>query len=274
MTDSTASIPRELCQALDITVVPVTIHFGADTFIDGVDPAEQFYERLEKSEQTPTTSTPSPGAFLEVYQKLAREATTIISIHIMETKSALINVARMAADMVPGVQIHVIDSQTTTLGMGLLTIAAARAVQAGKTEGEVLAALERMIPRVDAFAAIRDLTQLRRSGRVSLGAAMVAGMLSIKPILTIGHSVVEVADKVRNWPRALEQMVELVLERAGQTRVALAVVHTNAEAEARQLLEAVRHRFNIAEAMVAEAGPALAAHAGPGALGIVALQVD
>lgn len=273
VTDSTASIPAEICRALNITVVPATIHFGEDTFVDGVDPAPALYARLARGSEAPTTSTPSPGAFLEAYRKVAAEASAIISIHVMETKSSLINTARMAASMLPEVPIHVVDSRSTTLGLGLLTMAAARLAQAPHTAAELLSRLEQLIPHVHVHAAIPDLTQLRRSGRVSLGQAMVAGVLGIKPILYIGNSVVDVVDRVRGWSRAVDRMVEMALERAGEARVTLAVVHTNAEEEARHLLTAIRARFNCTEVMVTDAGTALATHAGAGALGIVTMRV-
>lgn len=208
-----------------------------------------------------------------MYRSLAADDTEIVSIHVMETKSALVNTARMAAAMAPG-RVHVVDSGTTTLGLGLLTLTAARMARDGATAADIVARLERLVTQVHTFAAIPQMTQLRRSGRVSLGQALMAGLLAIKPILYIGQSVVEVTEKVRSWPRALECMVELAKARVGDARVSLAVVHTNAETEARQLLEQVRGRFNCDEAMVAEAGTTLAAHAGAGALGIVALQVD
>lgn len=245
-----------------------------EQFVDGVDPAEEFYDRLLGAEEQPTTSTPSPGAFLETYRRVAEGASAIISLHVMETKSTLVNVARMAANMLPEVPIHVVDSGTTTLGLGLLTVAAARAAHMGKAAGEIVEYLERLIPRVSIHAAIRDLTQLRRSGRVSLGQALVAGALGIKPILYIGQGVADVTGKVRGWSRSVEHMVDMALARAGDARVMLAVVHTNAEAEARELMEQIRTRFNAVETIIAEAGTALASHAGPGALGIVTMPAE
>lgn len=255
-------------------MVTAPVHFGMDTFMEGVDPTAEFYRRLQTADVPPTTSTPSPGDFLRTYERLANEATAIVSIHLMETKSTLINVARMAADMLPHVDIHVVDSRTTTLGLGLLTLVAARGAKTGKAATEIVTHLERRIADVHVHAAIRELTQLRRSGRVSLGQALVAGVLGIRPILYIGQGMAEVVDKVRGWPRAVERMVEMAAEKAGQARVALAVVHTNAEEEAHQLLEAVRERFNTVETFIADAGSAMATHAGPGALGIVTMEVD
>jgi DegV family protein with EDD domain len=274
VTDSSASIPQEFVQRLGITVVPCTVHFGAEVFVDGVDPTEAFYARLGAATESPTTSTPSPGDFLEAYRKAAEGASAIISIHMMETKSTLVNVARMAAKMLPEVPIHVVDSGTTTLALGLMTMLAARMAGMGKAVAEIVAHMESLVPQVSVHAAIRDLTQLRRSGRVSLGQALVAGVLGVKPILYLGQGVAEVVEKVRGWSHAVDTAVEMAVARAGNARVTLAVVHTNAEAEAHLLLEAVRSRFNAAEALVADAGTALATHAGAGALGIVTVPVD
>ncbi|MDF2631123.1 MAG: domain protein DegV family, partial [Symbiobacteriaceae bacterium] len=176
--------------------------------------------------------------------------------------------------MLPELQIHVIDSQTTTLGLGLITIAAARAAASGLPADAIIALVERLIPQVHVHAAIRDLAQLRRSGRVSLGQALIAGVLGIKPILYIGQGMAEVVDKVRGWSRAIEQVVAMAQAKAGQARVFLAVVHTNAEAEARELLAQVRDRFNCVETLIADAGTGVATHGGPGALGIITMPVD
>ena len=274
MTDSTASIPAEICRRLGITVVPVTIHFGTDTHVDGIDPTDQFYERLVAAEQPPTTSTPSPGAFLETYRQLASEASTIISIHVMGTKSTLINVAHMAAQMLPEYRIHVIDSQSTTLGLGLLTMAAAKAARLGHSAQEIVAMLDRLAPKVHVHAAIKQLTQLRRSGRVSLGQALLAGVLAIKPLLYIGQSVIEVVDKVRGWPVAIDRIIDLAHRKVDGAKVHMAIVHTNAEAEAQRVLAMIQDRFNYVEAIITDAGTALASHAGPGAVGIVTMEVD
>ncbi len=274
MTDSTASIPAEICRRLGITVVPATIHFGTETHVDGVDSSDRFYERLDASPEPPTTSTPSPGAFLDVYRQLAAEACTIISIHVMESKSTLINVARMAAQMLPEQRILVVDSRSTTLGLGLLTMAAAKAAQLGHGVQEILTMLERMVPRTHVHAAIRQMKQLRKSGRVSLSTALIAGMLSIKPVLYLGKSMVEVVDKVRGWHPALDRITELALAHVDGAKVHLAVVHTNAREEAERLLQAVRERFDLVDAIIADAGTALASHAGPGAVGIVTMEAD
>lgn len=273
VTDSTASIPADLCHQLNITVVPVPIQFGSLTHLDGVDPSAEFYALL-KGEVPPSTSTPSPGVFASTYSRLVDEGTEVLSIHVMESGSSLINVARMAAARHPAGQVQVADSGSTSLGMGLMVVAAARAAQAGQSLSQIRALVQRLHSRASLFAAIPDLAQLRRSGRVSLGSALMAGMLSIKPIIYVGQSAIEVVAKVRGWRSTVDRMVALAQSRAQGAVVQLAVVHTNAREEAERLMGAIRNRFECTEAFVAEAGPALAAHAGAGALGIAMLAEE
>ncbi|HLO02537.1 MAG TPA: DegV family protein [Symbiobacteriaceae bacterium] len=274
VTDSTASLPRELCQALGITVVPIPIQFGATTFTDGVDPAEQFYEYLMDSPAPPTTSTPSPGVFMETYRRLLAEGAEVVSIHLMGSKSTLLETARLSARLLETNCVHVIDSGSVSMGLGLLVILGARMAAAGKSAAEIVTAVQAATQQVDLFVAIREMTQLRKSGRVSLGAALLASAFSIKPILSISQSVIDVADKVRSWPKALERITQLAHERVDGTKVTLAVVHTNAKTDAEALLAQIRERFQTVEVMIAEAGAGLAAHAGSGALGVVLLRHD
>jgi DegV family protein with EDD domain len=272
VTDSTASIPRELCQALGITVVPIPIQFGSVTFTDGVDPAAQFYAHLMDSPYGPTTSTPSPGVFMESYKPLLEDGSEVVSIHLMGSKSALLGTAQLAANLLGTDRVHVVDSGSVSLGLGLLTILGARLAAAGRSAREIVAAVQAAALQVEIFVAIKDLSQLRKSGRVSLGAALIASALAIKPILRIGQSVIDVTERVRSWPRALERIGELALGHVGGARVTLAVVHTNAQAEAERFLAEIRDRFQAVEVLVAEAGAGLASHAGPGALGVVVLR--
>jgi len=270
VTDSAASIPPEVCRELGITVVPVPIQFARKTHLDGVDPTEQFYALLEE-DATPTTAAPAPAVFAETYRSLANGTDQVLSIHMMETKSSLIKSARAAAAGLPEGSVRVVDSGTVSLGQGLLVMAAARAAQAGQSLGQIAALIERLRQHVYLFAAIPQLTQLRRSGRVSLGTALMAGLLAIKPVLYVGQSVVEVVDKVRGWQSAVSRMTGLLEERVQGARVWLTVGHTNDSAAGESLLASVRSRFNCLETFLVDAGSAIAAHAGPGALGLAAL---
>jgi len=273
VTDSTASIPLAIREELDITVVPSPILFGSDSFLDGSISMAEFYQRLRSAPQSPSTSTPSPSEFLAAYERLLREADSVISIHMMGTKTTIPTVARMAAGMAPAGRVRVIDSQSLSLGLGLLVMEAARAAQAGEDADSVQSLVESLIPGIHLHAAVREMTQLRKSGRVSLGQALLANALSIKPVVYAGRSTIEVVEKARGFHHAVDEMVALALEKAGPNPVDLAVLHSDCEAEAQELLARVRDRFNCRNLLVAELGANLAAHTGPGALGVATMRI-
>lgn len=211
--------------------------------MDGIDPVSEFYDRIATG-QTPTTSTPSPGAFLERYRELAAAgARAIVSIHVMATKSAVFQTARLAAEMLPEVPVYPVDSGSVTMGLGLLVRKAARLAQEGLSAREIVSRVQEAAGRVKVLAAIPDLTFLRRSGRVSLGQALMAGLLSIKPLLEIQHGAIDVVDRVRSWPRVVDRMVERVQETLGQRAAELVVMHTAAPEAAAGLAERLAGLF-------------------------------
>lgn len=258
---------------MGIAIVPVPVQFGSTTFMDGIDPPQEFY-RLLQGDVLPKTAAPAPGVFAQVYRSLAAQFDEVISLHVMASKSAMYQSARIGAEMVPERKIHVVDSGQVSFGLGLMTLGAARMAKAGHRAAEIVDWLDRAVSRTDVFASIRELTLLRRSGRVSLGKALVAGFLDIKPILHFRDSRVDVCAQVRSWQRSVERVMELALEKAGSVLegLELVVLHTNALAEAESLLARVRTRFPSLQIRVADAGPALATHAGPGAIGIAVLR--
>lgn len=272
VTDSAASLPADVAAQHQVTVVPLHVQFGMESFEDGVSitPAE-FYRRMEQNE-LPTTSQPAPGAVAEVYRRLKAEADQIISVHVMGRASGTLGTAAMAATLCPDQDIAVFDSETVSLGEGLLALVAAKAAALGKAKEEILAQLKEARSHVHVFAALPSVTHLVRGGRVTRGQGLLASLLAIKPVLNLTGGAVEVIDKVRTFPRALDRCVQLMEEAVGQRQIRLAIVHTNAREQAEAWLAAVRGRFNVIDTMIAEAGPVLAVHAGPGVLGIVALE--
>lgn len=273
VTDSTASLPPEVAQEHDITVIPLQIQIGPETFEDGVNlPLDEFYRRLA-SGALPTTSQPTPARFLEAYRRLSEVAESIISVHIMSTASGTIQAARMAAQMLPGKDIQTVDSLTTSWGLGFLTIAAAQMAKLGRTRDEILEFLDRAKRKINIHVVIPDLTLQRRSGRVNLGQAMMAGLLSIKPIIHFTEGKMLVVDKVRSLSRAIDRMIQLAVETAGTSRVKLAILHANAPDQAKAILERVKSQFNTVEAFIAEMGSTIASHGGQGTLAVATYQV-
>jgi len=154
VTDSTADLPPKVAQELKITIVPLYVHFGTEAYRDGVDLSiEEFYRKLASSKTLPTTSTPSPEAFAEVYNKLAEESDEIISIHISSKLSATYNVALLGRDMVKrGCRVEIMDSLSTSMGLGLLAISAAKEAQIGTNLEQIIAMLRQAIPRTHFLA--------------------------------------------------------------------------------------------------------------------------
>lgn len=272
VTDSAASLPPDLAAAEKVAIMPLNVQIGMESFQDGVDlKTEEFYARMAQG-ALPTTSQPAPGAIAEFYRRLKKEADQIISVHVMGKASGTVGAATLAATLCPDQDITVFDSETLSMAEGFLALVAARAAALGKAKEEILAKLDSARQQVHIFAALPSVAHLVRSGRVTKGQGLLASLLAIKPILSLTGGAVEVTDKVRTFPRALERVAELMEQAVGQRRVRLAIVHTNALEEARAWFETIRDRFNIVDFLITEAGPVFAVHAGPGVIGLVALE--
>ncbi len=271
--DSTASLPPEVVAEHDITIVPVAIQIGSQTYDEDVTiTKEEFYRSLAGGVQ-PVTSQPSPGTFYQVYESLAGQARSIISIHLTGKHSGTVQSARLAAEMLPEADITVVDSELTSAAMGLVAVAAARAARQGRTKDEVLQAIEEARQRIVVYVCVPTLAYLRRSGRVSFAQAALADLLSVKLILTMRNGILQVAEKVRTYRRALDRAIALAHEQVGQERVELAIVHANDPEAAEEFRREVESRLNVAGTMVSDIGSALAAHGGPGMVGLACLRL-
>lgn len=185
VTDSTCDLPDEIVKTLDISVVPLYINIGREGYLDGVDLSRQeFYEGLPNFPTHPTTAAPGTDKFRQVYERLVQEgATQIISIHISPSLSAVIDVARSAAQEVKDATVEVFDSRQLSLGTGFLVELAARAAKQGKAMGEIIHSLKDQISRSHVFASLETLEYLRRSGRMNGVVSGIGNLLQIKPIL-------------------------------------------------------------------------------------------
>jgi DegV family protein with EDD domain len=217
----------------------------------------------------PTTSSPYPSDFVDVYGRLSKRVRDIISIHITADGSATCQVAAMAAQLVPQADVTVYDSKGVSMGIGFLAIEAAKAAVQGLSKEEIIARLDSIRSRMHTYVAIPTLKYLQRSGRVRRGQAILASILSIKPVLEIKDGMVKVVDHVRTFSAAVNRILDLASSAAGNVPSVVAVMHANARSQAEGLAERVRARLNVKDVVVGEAGPALAVHGGPGMIGIV-----
>ena len=188
VTDSTADLPPGAAHELGISVVPLSVIFGDEVYREGVDVTHDlFYDKLIHSRVLPTTSAPSVGDFLSVYEPLLDDSDEIVSIHVSAKLSATHNNACQAARLLAdrGARIEVIDSQLVSMGLGFLTLAAARAARGGAGVEEIRTIVERSIPRVHTIFVLDTLEYLRRGGRIGRARAFLGAVLRVKPLLSL-----------------------------------------------------------------------------------------
>lgn len=270
VTDSSATLPEDLVQELDIHVVPLLLTFDDQTFRDGVDvtPGE-VYRWLRASKHIPTTSAPSAGDFLRVYAAAGREASGIVSIHLPTWLSATYNTAVVASRLVDGVQIRVLNCHTAAMGQGFVVLEAARAAAAGADLDMVVARATKVAPKMNLLVAVGTLEYLYRGGRIGGAAALLGAMLQIKPILYLGDGQVDVFAKPRTKSKAVRIILQRMAELADSRPPHVAIIHADVPDEAEDLRQKVTDQLNCAELYVTEFTPVMGAHVGPGLLGVV-----
>lgn len=273
VTDSAASVPAELAREVELEIMPVGIQIDNQFHREGLDlTPEEFYALLEEKENV-TTSQPSPGDFLAIYNKLVNKAKEIISIHITSRQSGTVGVAELVKKDIP-IPITVVDSESASMGQGFVALAAARAALRGKSREEILEIIERVKQKTTVFVAVPTLKYLARSGKVSRVQAKVASLLTIKPILSVKNGLVQAVDKKRSYGQALQRMIALVEKRFPTEKLTVAVLHSNAPEKAEEFKQIVEERLRCAQVFIAEMGASLAVHGGQGMLGIAACAAD
>ncbi len=274
ITDSTATIPEHLVQEYNITVVPLQVIWGTETYLDGVDitPAE-FYRRLRTSKDIPTTSQPSAGAFAEVYRRLHEQGYDILAVLISSKLSGTIASAEQAKEMVPEARVEIVDSLQVAMSLGFQVLAAARAVAEGADLMQAKAVAEQARDRAGVLLLVETLEYLHRGGRIGGAARLFGSMLNIKPILEVQNGRVEPVEKVRSRKKALRRLVDLAVDRmGGREPVRVAVLHADAEAEAQRLMDMLKEKVTPVEAYITPVSPVVGVHVGPGTVGITYLS--
>jgi DegV family protein with EDD domain len=271
VTDSTADMPPELINRYQIAVIPLTVSLHGQEYRDGVDlSATQFYREVKKGGTLPYTSQPAPGVFMDCYRTLLKKFDAIISIHLTEVLSGTVRTARMVREMMPEANIAVVDSGSTTVGLGGLVMETARAVQRGVQFDEVVALVKRLRDKMHFVVALDTLDSICRSGRVSKLQAFLGSLLRIKPILKLTRTEVDLIDKVRSRRDSIAKLLEEFKQQVTlETESIIGIAHTAAEEEAQKLKEIIAETFHHAEIIFAQAGPVLGTHVGAGALALV-----
>ena len=272
VTDSTADMPSSLAQELGVSIVPLSVIFDSEVYKEGVDITHDlFYDKLVRAKDLPTTSAPSVGDFLEVYEPLLKETDEIVSIHISSKLSATYNNACQAAQHLAdrGARVEVVDSQSVSFGLTFMAAAAARAATAGAGIEEVLETVQRVIPRVHIIVLLDTLEYVRRGGRIGRARAFLGTVLRVKPILSLRDGEVHPEERVRTKAHALDRIFQIVT--SYRVKEAAIGYSTNAQ-EAEEMKRRLESALPGAQLTVTRIGPVLGVHTGPGVLGVGILE--
>jgi len=278
VTDSTADIPLDQARAAGITVVPLTVFFGDEAYLDGIDLDNSgFYRKLQTSKELPRTSQPSPAAFQEAYIHLINEgADAILSIHLSAKLSGTYQSACTARDSLPGtvrkMPIEVIDSQSISVGMSRAILRAAQEAREGLSLPEIKAHVLDELARTRILAVLDTLEYVKRGGRIGGARALVGNVLSIKPIISLKDGEVIPIEQPRTRSKAYARIAQLLQEMGKVEHVSIA---ESSEEVGQQLAEVIRTVYR-GDLPIYRLGAVLGTHTGPGtaAIALVTAKQD
>ncbi len=267
ITDSACDLSNDEVSSLGIDVVPLSIRFGEQQFLDRDElSVEDFYSRMAASDDLPQTAAPAPGAFEAVFRRRLDEgADSIVCINLSAGLSATLQSAETGARDL-NADIRLIDSRSITGGLGTMVLAAARAANTGASADEIVALVEDLSARTRVYGAIDTLENLKKGGRIGNAQALLGSVLSIKPLIDISTGVVEEAGRQRTRRKSLGWLRDKVAEH-GSALSNLSVMHAQAD-DINVLLEMLAPLVDPAGTRVGVIGPVVASHGGPGVIGM------
>lgn len=273
ITDTDSSLPDEIAASLDIIQVPITIQFGEESFVTGENIDDQLlFKMIDERGKLPSTSAPSPNEFKKAFEKAFHKGyEEVICICVSSTISATYQAALNAAELCPGKEITVVDSQNLTMAQGFIAMAAAEAAKNGLERENILEVIKDIQPRVHVFGALPTLKYLAMGGRMSKLKAGFAETLDIKPILTSRDGKLDLLEKVRTLRKAEERLIELAIECSKDKKIdRIALIHVNNEKGVLAWFEKFKAVRDIkVEPLLVDFTPGLSVHAGSGVIGFV-----
>lgn len=273
VTDSTAALPNDWLKDHKVAVVPLLVNIESEVYKESVEITNrEFYARLRKVQELPTTSQPSSGDFLETYKRLVEEgAKTIISIHISGGISGTVNSALTATKMIEDkdADIVVIDSKQTGPALGFIVKESVALAEAGANKEEILKRIEQMIGSMRALFVVNDLMYLHKGGRLSGAKTVIGSLLQIKPILHFIDGRIEALEQVRTEKRALKRITDLMIAEGGGDRLPtnIAIAYADNPDKAEEVAKSLEEQFPGIKTQPVEIGPIIGTHVGPGLIG-------
>lgn len=277
VTDSLSDIPAETVQSLGITVVPLYVVFGEETFRDKVDISpDEFYGRLTDSKVFPRTSQPSPADFVAVYRE-AIQRGPVLSLHGSSKVSGTYNSATIARTEIlnetPDAQIEVVDTQLVAMGQGNLVTEVAQRVQEGASSEEAASLARTMSVQTQTIFVLDTLEYLVRGGRIGRAQGFIGGLLNVKPLLQIRDGEVHPLERVRTKRRAIERLLQIALAQRGNVESAVVATSTDLET-AQTVSERLKEGLELPDVPVFRIGPVVGTYSGPGCVGIALVVKD
>lgn len=274
--DSAGDLPGGWAERFKIDTIPINIHFGDKTFLQGVDLSNsEFYRIVEESGMIPKTSQPTPQQFIDFYSEIANPGDDILSIHVTSKLSGTFESAFLAAEELKGkFNIVPIDSCAGTASQGFMCREARELDHIDTSLDKIIARMKYIAWNINVIFTLGTFEYVRMSGRVRALEAVFASILNVKPIIVLRDGILESGAKVRTRRRALDFVVNQMLTRLEEQLVNIAVVHAEDHKDGNYLLEIVKSKFNYKELILTELSIGIAANLGPGTIGLVAYPVE
>jgi DegV family protein with EDD domain len=272
-TDSASDLDLDLAAAEGISIVPLLVTFGSETYKAGVEMSTAaFWERMVAPDAPfPKTAAASPGEFKDAYESaFAAGAEAIVAVHVAGTLSGVMKSAQIARDMLPDREIHLIDSESASMAQGILARMGVELADAGRSAAEIAKVLEARKVDIRVYVALETLEYLKKGGRISGAAAAIGTLLSVKPIIRVNAGVVDNFDRVRTRSKARERLIELITERPIERLAILHTVSPDVEAFRDQVLEHAPG-LDVSDVTIDLVGPSVGPHLGPGCVGAAIL---
>ena len=267
VTDSVSDISPKIAKELDIKVVPLTVIFGTEQFLDGIELSNaEFFKKLETNPNHPSTSQPSPEAFVKTYEKLLKEGYEILSVHVSAKLSGTINSAEQAIKTIDTNKIKIIDTGSASMAQGLVAMSAARAAKNAKSLDELAAIAESTAKKTTVFVAMDTMEFLKRGGRIGKARAMLGSILNIKPIITTNDGEIVPHSRARTIKKAISSMINDMGEK--DQIIEVAVLHSTTPDLAKDVMTQINAQNLNNAGTITEIGPVVGTHAGPGCLAI------
>ena len=266
--DSTAYLSKEERERYNIHMIPLSVNLPSGTYEEEVTiTAEEFYDKVRGANEFPKTTQPPVGVFVEKFEELAKTHEDIVSIHLSSGISGTYSGAIQASQMVEDVNVFVFDSEIACYPEGMFALRAAQMAEDGASGAQIIEELEKLKQTMDAYFIVDDLSHLQRGGRLSTAAALIGGLLQVKPILHFQDKVIVPFEKIRTRKKAMRRVEEqLATDVNKYEKIQAVVIHGNCENEALAWVDELKPKYPNVTFSISYFGPVIGTHLGEGAI--------